>query len=59
MGGLLTGGAGTTSSSDITYATPLYFLKKRIAQKFKTPHFDPVFSNLNYWYTSQHEEYEI
>jgi hypothetical protein len=43
MGGLLTGGAGATSSTDITYATPLSFLKKGIAQKFKTAHFDPVF----------------
>src|SRR5205807_1410000 len=43
MGGLLTGGTSSASPFDITYATPLYFLKKRITKKFMTAHFDPVF----------------
>ncbi|KAH8992943.1 hypothetical protein EDB92DRAFT_1985916 [Lactarius akahatsu] len=32
IGGILTGGAGTTASSDITYATPFFWLLPRIKQ---------------------------
>ncbi|KDQ11235.1 hypothetical protein BOTBODRAFT_87441, partial [Botryobasidium botryosum FD-172 SS1] len=32
MGGLLTGGAGTSSSTDLTYATPINFLLRRMQE---------------------------
>lgn len=32
IGGLLTGGAGTTASSDVTYATPINFILKRMQE---------------------------
>jgi hypothetical protein len=42
IGGLLTGGAGLTDTLDITYATPIDFLKQRIALKFPNAHLNPV-----------------
>jgi hypothetical protein len=43
IGGLLTGGAGATPSSDITYATPIAFLLKCMAEKgLHKPHVNPV-----------------
>ncbi|KAI6097141.1 hypothetical protein EV401DRAFT_2247385 [Pisolithus croceorrhizus] len=36
IGGLLTGGAGQTESTDVTYATPFYWLLQRIKARF--PH---------------------
>ncbi|KAK0225014.1 hypothetical protein EDD85DRAFT_980166 [Armillaria nabsnona] len=43
IGGLLTGGAGTTTSSDITYATPISFLLKRMQDSgLHKPNINPV-----------------
>ena len=43
IGGLLTGGAGKTESSDITYATPFFWLLPRIKQNgFHNAHLYPV-----------------
>ncbi|SJL07900.1 uncharacterized protein ARMOST_11257 [Armillaria ostoyae] len=43
IGGLLTGGAGTTSSLDITYATPISFLLKRMQDNgLHRPNINPV-----------------
>ncbi|PBK75246.1 hypothetical protein ARMSODRAFT_929310 [Armillaria solidipes] len=43
IGGLLTGGAGTTSSLDITYATPISFLLKRMQDNgLHRPNVNPV-----------------
>jgi hypothetical protein len=43
IGGLFTGGAGTTESSDVTYATPFYWLLSRIkANGFPKAHINPV-----------------
>ncbi|KAJ1301764.1 hypothetical protein OPQ81_008993 [Rhizoctonia solani] len=42
IGGLLTGGAGATDSPDITYATPISFLLKRMAEcGLYKPHINP------------------
>lgn len=42
VGGLLTGGAGKTDVSDITYATPFFWLLPRIkANGFPNAHLDP------------------
>ena len=42
IGGLIIGGAGTTSSSDITYATPISFLLKCMRDKGLQPNINPV-----------------
>jgi hypothetical protein len=43
IGGLLTGGAGEVESSDITYATPFFWLLPRIKQNgFPNAHLYPV-----------------
>ncbi|KAG8947964.1 hypothetical protein FRC04_010161 [Tulasnella sp. 424] len=43
IGGLLNSGAGTTSSSDITYATPISFLLKRMQDNgLREPTVNPV-----------------
>jgi hypothetical protein len=43
FGGLLTGGAGVTTSSDITYATPMWWLLPVIkANGFPDAHLDPT-----------------
>jgi hypothetical protein len=43
IGGLLTGGAGNTDSSDITYATPFFWLFPRIkANGYPNAHLYPV-----------------
>jgi hypothetical protein len=43
VGGILTGGAGKTASSDITYATPFFWLLPRIKQNgFPHAHLYPV-----------------
>ena len=43
IGGMLTGGAGKTKSSDITYATPFWWLLERIkANGFPDVHLDVV-----------------
>ncbi|KAL0069091.1 hypothetical protein AAF712_003777 [Marasmius tenuissimus] len=42
IGGLLTGGAGSNASTDITYATPIDFLLERIKQRFPKAHLYPV-----------------
>ncbi|EGO23607.1 hypothetical protein SERLADRAFT_416027 [Serpula lacrymans var. lacrymans S7.9] len=45
VGGLLTGGAGTTDSSDITYATPISFLLKSIkANGYPNAHPNPTWA---------------
>jgi hypothetical protein len=38
IGGLLTGGTGPTASTDITYATPFYWLLERIRNHFPDAH---------------------
>jgi hypothetical protein len=38
VGGLLTGGAGNAESTDITYATPFYWLLQRIQTHFPNAH---------------------
>ncbi len=43
IGGLLTGGAGKTDSSDITYATPFFWLLERIKENgFPNAHLYPT-----------------
>lgn len=43
IGGLLTGGAGKTESSDITYATPFFWLFPRIKENgYPNAHLNPV-----------------
>ncbi|KAI0250099.1 hypothetical protein BJV78DRAFT_1347568 [Lactifluus subvellereus] len=42
VGGLLTGGAGVTLSSDVTYATPIRFLLGRMQSRLNRPHINPV-----------------
>lgn len=43
VGGILTGGAGKTGSSDITYATPFFWLFPRIQRNgFPNAHLHPV-----------------
>ncbi|KAG8729944.1 hypothetical protein FRC10_003284 [Ceratobasidium sp. 414] len=42
IGGLLTGGAGKTETSDVTYATPMWWLWPRIKQKFPNAHLCPT-----------------
>ncbi|KAH9047002.1 hypothetical protein EDB83DRAFT_2404331, partial [Lactarius deliciosus] len=43
VGGILTGGSGKTASSDITYATPFFWLLPRIKQNgFPHAHLNPV-----------------
>jgi len=43
IGGLLTGGAGTMEDSDITYATPFFWLLARIKENgFPNAHIHPV-----------------
>ncbi|KAG8952880.1 hypothetical protein FRC04_003329 [Tulasnella sp. 424] len=43
IGGLLTGGAGRTESSDITYATPFFWLFPRIKENgYPNAHLNPV-----------------
>ncbi|GBE77290.1 hypothetical protein SCP_0101630 [Sparassis crispa] len=40
IGGLLTGGTGKTETSDVTYATPMWWLWPRIKQHFPNAHLD-------------------
>ena len=40
--GLLTGGAGMTDSTDVTYATPFYWLFERIKEHFPNAHLYPI-----------------
>ena len=42
IGGLLTGGAGNTPSRDVTYATPISFLLKRMRENGLRPNINPV-----------------
>lgn len=42
IGGLLTGGAGKTGTSDVTYATPMFGLWPRIQQHFLNAHLNPT-----------------
>ncbi|KAH9925767.1 uncharacterized protein B0H18DRAFT_1169292 [Fomitopsis serialis] len=42
IGGLLTGGTGKTDTSDVTYATPMWWLWPRIKQHFPHAHLDPL-----------------
>ncbi|KAJ6580227.1 hypothetical protein B0H10DRAFT_2235420 [Mycena sp. CBHHK59/15] len=42
IGGLLTGGAGATPSSDITYATPISFLIMRMRANGIRPNLNPI-----------------
>jgi hypothetical protein len=42
IGGLLTGGAGKTETSDVTYATPMFWLWPRIKQHFPNAHLYPT-----------------
>ena len=42
IGGLLTGGAGATPSTDVTYATPISFLLKRMRENGLIPNINPV-----------------
>ena len=44
FGGLLTGGSGQTESSDITYATPMFWLWDVIKAKFPNADLSPVFN---------------
>ncbi|KAF8165138.1 hypothetical protein B0H34DRAFT_780108 [Crassisporium funariophilum] len=41
IGGLLTGGAGKTETSDVTYATTMFWLWPRILQHFPNAHLHP------------------
>lgn len=41
FGGLLTGGTGKTESSDVTYATPFFWLWKLIKEMYPDAHLDP------------------
>ncbi|KAG8988593.1 hypothetical protein FRB94_000575 [Tulasnella sp. JGI-2019a] len=42
IGGLLTSGAGKTETSDVTYATPMFWLWPRIKQHFPNAHLHPT-----------------
>jgi hypothetical protein len=42
IGGLLTGGTGRTETSDVTYATPMWWLWPRIKQHFPNAHLYPT-----------------
>jgi hypothetical protein len=42
IGGLLTGGTGKTETSDVTYATPMWWLWPRIKKQFPDAHLYPV-----------------
>ncbi|TFK49387.1 hypothetical protein OE88DRAFT_422270 [Heliocybe sulcata] len=42
IGGLLTGGAGKTETSDVTYRTPMFWLWPRIKQHFPHAHLYPT-----------------
>jgi hypothetical protein len=42
IGGLLTGGAGFTASSDITYASPITFIEKSVKAKYPDAHLNPA-----------------
>ncbi|KAI0927764.1 hypothetical protein AcW1_005200 [Taiwanofungus camphoratus] len=42
IGGLLTGGAGKTETSDVTYVTPMFWLWPRIKQRFPNAHLNPT-----------------
>ncbi|KAI0311475.1 hypothetical protein OF83DRAFT_1068738 [Amylostereum chailletii] len=42
IGGLLTGGSGKTETSDVTYATPMWWLWPRIQQHFPDAHLYPT-----------------
>jgi hypothetical protein len=42
IGGLLTSGNGTTVTSDVTYATPMWWLWPRIKKHFPNAHFNPT-----------------
>lgn len=42
IGGMITGGAGRTGSSDVTYATPLFWLWPRIKAHFPHAHLYPT-----------------
>ena len=44
FGGLITGGAGKTGSSDITYATPMFWLWPVIKAKFPNANLYPIFN---------------
>ena len=46
FGGLLTGGSGKTESSDITYATPIFWLWPIIRAKFPNANLHPVFNQV-------------
>ncbi|KAF8588036.1 hypothetical protein K439DRAFT_1613794 [Ramaria rubella] len=49
IGGLLTGGAGETNASDVTYATPLFWLLPRIkGNGFPNAHLYPKLQSLNF-----------
>jgi hypothetical protein len=40
--GLLTGGAGQTDSTDVTYASPYYWVNERIKETFPNAHLYPI-----------------
>ncbi|KAI0310769.1 hypothetical protein OF83DRAFT_1070010 [Amylostereum chailletii] len=42
IGGLLTGGAGKTETSNVTYITPMFWLWPRIKTHFSNTHLDPT-----------------
>ena len=42
IGGLITSGAGRKGSPDVTYATPINFLLKRMQERGLNPNIDPV-----------------
>jgi hypothetical protein len=42
IGGLLTGGTGRAETSDVTYATPMWWLWPRIKQHFPNAHLYPT-----------------
>ena len=42
IGGLLTSGTGMTKTSDVTYATPMWWLWPRIKKHFPNAHLDPI-----------------
>jgi hypothetical protein len=40
--GILTGGAGKTDSTDVTYASPYYWVNERIKEAFPSAHLYPI-----------------
>lgn len=40
--GMIIGGAGKTNSTDVTYASPYYFLNEQIKKAFPNPHLYPI-----------------